>query len=214
MEFNHSKHNLCMIREICYDSLTVSCSPLCLYSRLLSINKPDGFDTVMFSVCTFITTWLCNHNLSFPFTPFSCYHHPSYKLVQYSYMPTLTSECHFIQQPSKNYFETIQETSLPSPNGCRDWGLPIQLPTEHHKTTAGFIQKLKIGQKYKTIKILYFWILNKWFLHRKFQIAKDKELWVFLKTVSHFLEHVTIQFYKGNYDVIQKTAENAVFIQV
>lgn len=101
MEFNHSKHNLCMIREICYDSLTVSCSPLCLYSRLLSINKPDGFDTVMFSVCTFITTWLCNHNLSFPFTPFSCYHHPSYKLVQYSYMPTLTSECHLSSNPAR-----------------------------------------------------------------------------------------------------------------
>lgn len=94
MEFNHSKYNLCMVREIHCNSLTGSCSPLCLYSKLLSINKPDGFDTDMFSVCTFITTRLCNHNLSFPLSPFSCYHHPSYKLLHCSKMPTLTSECH------------------------------------------------------------------------------------------------------------------------
>lgn len=109
-----------MGREIHYNSLTVSCSPLCLYSKLLSINKPDGFGIDMFSVCTFITIRLCNHDLSFPLTPFSCYHHPSYKLLHYSKMPTLTSECHLIQPPSKNYFETIQKTSLPYPNGCTD----------------------------------------------------------------------------------------------
>lgn len=137
-----------MVREIHYNSLTAPCSSLCLYSKLLFINKPAGFDNDMF--CTFITTWLCNHNLSFPFTPFSCYHHPSYKLLQYSKMPTLISDCHPIQPPSKNYFEAIQKIS-PSQQLQ-----PIQLPTQHHKTTAGFIQKLNTGQKYKTTIFLDF----------------------------------------------------------
>lgn len=73
-------------------------------------------------------------------------------------MPAGTSDCHLIQPPSKNCSEAIQKTSLPYPNGSKDTlrGEPIQLPTEHHKTTAGSIQKLNTGQKYKTTVFLDF----------------------------------------------------------
>lgn len=109
-----------MVRENYDDSLTVSCYPSCLYSNLLSINKPEGFDTPKFSACTFVTRWLCNHDLASPCTPFSCYHHPPYKLLQQSKVPTKESECHFSQQPNKNYFETIQKTSFPYLNSSTD----------------------------------------------------------------------------------------------
>lgn len=155
-----------MVREIHYNSLTVSCSPLCLYIKFLSINKPDGIDTDMFSVCTFMTTWLCNHDLSFPFIPFSCYHHPSYELLQYSKMPTQTSECHLIQQPSKNYFEAIQKTSLPNPNGSTDTlGLDNTASNRAPQNNCWLYPKVK--DRTKNTRLLYFWILNKWFLHRK-----------------------------------------------
>lgn len=166
LEFHHSKYNLCMVREIHYNSLTDSCSLLCLYSKWLSINKPDGLDTDMFSVSTFITTWLGNHDLSFPFTPFSCYHHPSYQLLQYSKMPALTSECHFIQQPSKSNSEAIQKTSLPFPNGSTGT-LELANTTSNRAPQNNCWLYPKAKDRTKNIRLPHFWILNKWFFWRK-----------------------------------------------
>lgn len=109
-----------MLRENYDDSLAVSCCPSCLYSKLLAINKPEGFDPAMFSACTFVTRWLCNHDSASLCAPFSCYYHPAYKLLQQSKKTTTESECHLFQQPNKNYFETIQKISLPYPNSSTD----------------------------------------------------------------------------------------------
>lgn len=162
-----------MVRENYDDSLTVSRCPSCLYGKLLSINKPEGFDTAMFSACTFVTRWLCNHDLASPCIPFSCYHHPSYKLLKQSKMPTTESECHLFQQTSKNYFETIWKISLPYPNSSTDTlGLANTASNNAPQNNCWLHPKVK--RQNKNTRLLYFKILNKWFLSRKFQTPTTK----------------------------------------
>lgn len=146
-----------MVRENNDDSLTVSCYPSCLYSNLLSINKPEGFDTPKFSACTFVTRRLCNHDLASPCTPGSCYHHPPYKPLQRSKVPTKESECCSLQQPSKNYFEIIQKISFPYLNSSTD--TPALANTGSNgapQNNCWLYPKLKTGQKIQDYYILRF----------------------------------------------------------
>lgn len=132
------------------DSLIVFCCPPCLYGKLLSINKLEGFDTLI-SVRTFLTRWLYNCDLASCCTPFSCYHHPYHKVPQQSKMPTTESECHLFQQPNKNYFKTIEKIYLPYPNSTTDTqSLANTVSFRARKATVGFIPTLKTEQKYTT----------------------------------------------------------------
>lgn len=167
MEFNHSKDNLCMAREIHYNSLTVSCSPLCLYSKLQSINKPDGFDPDMFSVCTFITTWFCNHDLSSPFTPSGCYHHPptnccsTPKCLHWQVNAILSSH------PARTTLKQFKRLLFPIPMASQTlWGVSQCSSQQIYTKQLLALSKSQIQDK--NTRLLYFWILSKWFSHRKF----------------------------------------------
>lgn len=113
----------------------------------------------MFSACTFVTRWLCNHDLDSLCTPFSCYHHVSYKLLQQSKMPTTESECHLSQQHSKNYLETIQKISLPCPNSSTDTlGLVNTASNRASQNNCWLYPKVKCRTKIQDDYILRFWI--------------------------------------------------------
>lgn len=177
-----------MVRENYDDSLIVFRCPSCLYGKLLSINKLEGFNT-LFSVHTFVTRWLCNCDLASSGTPFSYYHHPSHKMLQHSKMPTTDSECHPFQQPHKNYFRTVEKIYLPYPKSTTDTqGLANTASFRAPKATCWPYPNIKDRTKIHNYYILRFWT------SRFCTNSHNEKLWIFLKTVHHTLQRLANGF--------------------
>lgn len=140
-----------MVRENYDNSLIVPCCPLCLYHKLLSISKPEGFDTTTISACTHVCVimiWLLPVLLSAAATtthPTDCNSSPRCLQQKVNTIFLSNSETIILKQFQKSPFTT---PIAPQTRQSQQ----MQLPEEQHKMTLGLTPELKTEQKHRTTR--------------------------------------------------------------